>query len=260
MYPWAIVVIVLVVVGLLAVLIVEIVIVYKIVSLGGVPCRSIWLGQLLLLAITLSYLTLIAFVFQPTPAICSILTFCVGFCYSLIQSVLVLKILIILSPKTQAGFLKLGHQWLILLLLLVVQIVINVQWLVLSPLATVTGRGDAVVCRPTRYDSIFFEFIVSFIYIFIMGFVLFALTMKAYSKKRKSNGKPNSEAKWILITSCVTTGTWLAWIIVGSLMPGAGMAALAVGLWVTATATLLIMFVPKLHKLATLKDGGKLLI
>lgn len=255
-YSWVIIVVVLVVIGLLAVLIVEIAILYKIVKLGGVPCRSIWLGQLLLLAICLAYLTLIAFVFKPTAAICGLLTFSVGLCYTLIQSILVVKILIVLSPKTHPGFLKLGHQWFILLLLWCVQIVIGVQWLFLSPADIVTGYGDAVVCKPARYSSIFFEFILSFVYLFIMGIVLVLLTTRAYCANRKLNGKPNSEAKWVLITSFVTAGTWLAWVIVGALMPAASMAALALGLWVTATATLLIMFVPKLHKLATLKDGG----
>ena len=258
-YSWVIIILVLVVVGLLALLIVEIVIIYKIVSFGGVPCRSIWLGQLLLLAICLSYLTLIFFVFQPNPLVCRGMRFSVGICYIFIQSILLVKILIVLSPKTQAGFLKLGHQWLILILLWTVQVIINIQWLILAPSGVISVHDGAVVCLPTHTYSLFNDFLYSFIYIFIVGLILFAVTIRTYCCNRKLNGKPNSEAKWVLITSFVTTATWLAWIIVGALLPAASMAALALGLWVTATATLLIMFVPKLHKLATLKDGGRLI-
>lgn len=248
---------VLAVVGLLSVLIVEVVIMYKVASLGGVPWRSVWLGQLLLLAICLAYLNLIAFVLKPSVVTCSIIRGGVGVCYALMQSVMCVKILMVLSPKTEAGFLKLGHQVLILILILLVQVIISAQWLIVVPPRADTLRNDMLVCKATYFSSLFYEMLASFSYIGLVGTVLFALTLITYSKNRKANGKPISEAKWILVTCCVTAATWVAWVIVGSLLPEVGMAALAVGLWVTATGTLLIMFVPKLHRLATLKRGGE---
>jgi len=259
-YPWVVVILVLIVIGLLTVLLVEIVIVYKVVRLGGVPCRSIWLGQLLLVAITLSYLSLITFVFKPTRVTCNIIRFSIGFCYILMQSVLLVKVLLILSPKTQAGFLKLGHQVLILGLIICVQVIINVEWLFLEDSQSPPSlTNDARRCQPVHLSKFFYDIIASFTYIFLVGLVIVSITVKTYTSMRKADEKPNAEAKWILITSCVTSAVWLVWIAVGALLPfpESAVAALAVGLWVTATITLLIMFVPKLHKLATLKDGGK---
>ena len=259
---WVTVVLVLTVIGLLTVLIIEIIILYKIVRLGGVPLRSVWLGQLLLFAILMSYITLIIFVFEPSAVTCNLLRFAVGFCYCFILAVLFVKVLVVLSPKTHPGFIKLGHQIMSLFMILSIQIVINVQWIILKPTGSINSINGRKMCPSTsdwNFSTIFYDFLLSFIYIAVVGVVLIALTLWGYVRSRRREGKPNSEARWILLTSIVTAATWLLWILVGALLPGADMAALAIGLWVTATATLIIMFVPKLHKLATLKDGGKLI-
>lgn len=256
---WVTVVIVLTVIGLLTVLIIEIIILYKIARLGGVPLRSIWLGQLLLLAILLSYLTLIVFVFEPTAITCNLLRFAIGFCYCFILAVLLVKILIVLSPKTHPGFLKLGHQIMALVFILAVQIIINIQWVILKPTVVIMSIQGRLMCPSTSnwsFDTILYDYLLSFLYIAVLGLTLIILTLWSYSKSRRVEGKPNSEARWVLLTAIITVAAWLPWILVGALLPGADMAALAIGLWVTATATMIVMFVPKLHKLATLKDGG----
>ncbi|XP_067930090.1 uncharacterized protein [Watersipora subatra] len=252
---WVIVLIVLLIVGLLTLFVIEVVILYKIFKLKGVPCRSIWLGQLLLFAIGLSYCSLLVFIFQPTEIVCSLVRFFPGVCFILIQSVLILKLLLVMSPKTQGGFLKLGHQWLILLLIWAVQLVINIQWIILKPFQVITIQDDLRICVSTNSPILFADFLYSFIYIFVMGIVIMALSTILYWNNHRSSNKPNSETKWILVTGCITTATWLAWILAGALIPDWSVAALAIGLWVTATVTLLTMFLPKLHKLSALKDG-----
>ena len=146
-----------------------------------------------------------------------------------------------------------------LFMILSIQIVINVQWIILKPTGSINSINGRKMCPSTsdwNFSTIFYDFLLSFIYVAVVGAVLIALTLWGYVRSRRREGKPNSEARWILLTSIVTAATWLLWILVGALLPGADMAALAIGLWVTATAALIIMFVPKLHKLATLKDGG----
>lgn len=261
LFTWVTVVLVLTVIGLLTVLIIEIIILYKIARLGGVPLRSVWLGQLLLFAILISYITLIIFVFEPTPVTCNLLRFTIGFCYCFILSLLLVKVLVVLSPKTHPGFIKLGHQIMVLLMLLCVQIIINVQWIILKPTTSTISIDGRKLCPSTSnwaFSTILYDFLLSFIFLVLVGAALIILTLWGYVKSRRREGKPNSEARWILLTCIVTAAAWLVWILVAALLPGADMAALAIGLWVTATSTLIIMFVPKLHKLATLKDGGKL--
>lgn len=266
------VILVLAIIGLLTVIIIEFIIVFKVIKLGGVPWRSIWLGQMLLFGILLSYLTTLAFVFKPTDAGCNLLRFAVGVCYALMLSVLIIKLLIVLSPKTEPGFLKLGHQVLILATLWTVQIVINSQWLILAPsetelksIAVSIDNGESTrtevyegtVCKAVHLPSLFFDFLTSFVYIMILRIVTLVLSLVSFTKSKKKDGKPNSESRWILVTTVVTTIVWIIWILIGSFVNDAGMAAVAIGLWVTATAKLIILFIPKLHKLATLKDGGK---
>lgn len=270
-YPWVMVVLVLAIIGLLTVVIIEFIIIFKVIKLGGVPWRSVWLGQMLLFGILLSYLTTLAFVFKPTSGSCDLLRFAVGVCYALMLSVLIIKLLIILSPKNETGFLKFGHQVLILAILWLVQIVINSQWLILAPSSTElksinvqinngestrTEVYEGTVCKAVHLSSLFFDFLTSFVYIMLLRIVALVLSLISYTRSKKKDGKPNSESCWILVATVVTTIVWLIWILIGSFASDAGMAAIAIGLWVTATAKLIILFIPKLHKLATLKDGG----
>lgn len=268
-YGWYLIILVLLIVGFLSLIIIEAIIIHRLLRLGGVAWRSVWLGQLLLFSILLSYLTLIPLILTPTPHVCRLVRFSVSFSYSLIQAILLVKILIVLSPKTHPGFLKVPHQMLILFLVSAVQVAINSQWLVTLPahgIAAVERRfvNDdevSVVCAATFLPefSLFHEMLVSFSYLLLVGLAIVALTLRAYLYKRKPNDEPHSEAKWVLMTSCTTTAIWLLWVIVGLTLKDNNikMAVLAIGLWTTATTTLFIMFVPKLHKLATLKDGGK---
>lgn len=271
-YPWVMIVIVLIAIGLVTVLAVECIIIYKVVKLGGVPWRSIWLGQTLLFGVVLSYIALIPFIFKATEVSCNIMRFGVGVSYALMFAVLFVKVLIVLSPKTEAGFLKFGHQILILVILWIIQIVINAAWIVLKPSTVENTMEDVIIdtgvtqrvekvpasfCKAVILDRLFFDFLASFVFIMLLLIIILATTLVTYTKSRMKSGKADSESRWILVTTVLTTIVWLIWMLVGSFVPDADMAALAIGLWATATVTLLVMFIPKLHKLATLKDGGK---
>lgn len=273
-YPWVMIVVVLVVIGLLAVIIVEFIIIYKVARLGGVPWRSIWLGQTLLAGILLSYLTLIAFIFKPNTMSCSAIRFMTGVSYALMLAVLFVKVLIVMSPKTQSGFLKLGHQVLILIIVWSVQIAINTEWLIVIPSEIHSkeikqwihnGESESeysyegTVCKSTRLSSLFFDMLASFVFIMLLRLIVLVIALFSYKRSRSHEGKGSSESRWILVTTVVTTVIWIVWILVGSFLPDSGMASIAIGLWFTATAKLLIVFIPKLHKLATLKEGGEVI-
>jgi len=270
--PLSIVILVLAVIGLLVVVIVEIIIISKIIRLRGVPWRTVWLGQILLLAILLSYLVVFVFAFKPTVVVCSLERFGVGVCYALMLSVLFVKILIVLSPKTDSGFLKFGHQVMVLLLVWAIQIAINSQWLILAPSETesygivkVTGPLDRTEtlegqrCSATKFETLFFDTLASLVFVLLVHFIILIVTLVAFNRGKRQ-GKVNSETRWILLAMSVNTVLWLLWILIGAFLLGAGMATVAIGLWAIATSTLIIMFVPKLHKLATLKPGGKCII
>ena len=109
---WTIVLLILCCLGLIVVVIFEVYLVSKIVG-SPIPShwRTMWLGQLLLFSLLLCYLVLFAFVVSPTVTSCVILRFGVGVCYAMCFSVLLVKLMIIMSSAS-IGYLKGIYQFL----------------------------------------------------------------------------------------------------------------------------------------------------
>ena len=109
---WAIVLLILCSLGLILVAIFE---VYLVSKIFGSPIpnhwRTMWLGQLLLFSLFLCYLVLYAFVVTPTRSSCAIIRFGVGVCYAMCFSVLLVKLMIIMSSAS-IGYLKGVYQFL----------------------------------------------------------------------------------------------------------------------------------------------------
>ena len=143
---WIIAVGVLAGLGILAILVFEAyVIIYKmLISRHLQQWRTMWLGQLLLLGVLLSYLTLVAYLFIPTKATCGITRFGVGVSYAFCFSVLLVKLMVILTSKSSEpsllpddsespNYLRGIYQVLMFLFALGVQVVIDTQWLITVP-------------------------------------------------------------------------------------------------------------------------------
>jgi len=99
---WVIVLLVLASLGIFLVVMFEIFTLCQICGRAGLGSawRSMWLGQLLLLAVFLSYCSLLAFLPVPNLYTCAVIRIAVGCCYAMIFSVLLVKLMIILSSKT----------------------------------------------------------------------------------------------------------------------------------------------------------------
>ena len=242
---WVIVLIVCAAVGILLVFIFEIVIMYKL-SGTSMPLRKLWLGQLLLLAILLSYLCLFAFVPSPNDTTCGIVRFGVGGCYALIFSILLVKLMIILSSKS-IGYLKGIFQVLMLVLAFGVQVAIDLEWLLLrqpeAEYSHMDGNDEIWACAQS-FDS----------HVTTLAYVMFLLLVCTILAA-KANGivTNHRESVYILASCALVIVVFLAWILVGFLVDDTDYEdpCLAFGLFATATIVLLVLFVPKLVQLST---------
>ncbi|XP_050409339.2 metabotropic glutamate receptor [Patella vulgata] len=130
--------------GIFAVIIFEIYVMYKLLGTRqSHKWRTVWLGQLLLFGIFLSYLTLFAYLPIPTKATCGITRFGVGISYAIMFSVLLVKLMVILTSKSSESllpgdiespnYLKGIYQFLMFMFAVGVQVVIGIQWLITVP-------------------------------------------------------------------------------------------------------------------------------
>ena len=137
--------------GVLAVIIFEITILYKLLGTQlGHQWRTMWLGQLLLFGVLLCFLTLFAYLPKPTDQTCGITRFGVGFSYAVVFSVMLVKLMVILTSKASDGllitdtespnYLRGTYQILMFIFSVGVQLVIDIQWLL-----TVSPRAVPVI-------------------------------------------------------------------------------------------------------------------
>lgn len=295
----ALVLVVLASFGVLLVVAVELCVLYSLsraAAAGASPPRrrSLWLGQLLLAALALCYLTLFAFAVRPSAASCAVQRFAVGACYALVFAALLVKALLLLAQHRSetagaaGGLLTLAQQVLVVLLLWLVQLVADAEWLALSAggssfrpaqLATLNasaaggsgpgrdggparsgGSGGAAAavtltycrCAGWYFSGAFYDQLGSLAYVALQLAALLALSVRVY--KVRGNHR---EGKWIAVSAVACATVWLTWITVGCLLVRDKEAAVPFGLWATATVVLTTVYVPKLHWLARAERNGK---
>ena len=246
---WVIVLIVCLAIDLLIVVAFECFIMYKLAG-TSISLAKIWLGQLLLVAVFLTFLSLFAFVTTETDSSCGIIRFSVGVCYAMIFSVFLVKLLIILSSK-HVGYLKGIFQVLMFLFAFGVQLGIDIQWLLLrkpeAQFSHVNDDGDQIWECKQSFES----HVISLSYVM---FLLVICTLLAVKACRISTN--HRESLLILVCCCSSLLIFLGWLCLGFLPSNSDFEdpALAFGLLAIATICLLVMFIPKMYQLT--KDGA----
>lgn len=244
---WAIVLLILCCLGLIVVVIFEVYLVSMIVG-SPIPShwRTMWLGQLLLFSILLCYLVLFAFVVSPTMTSCVILRFGVGVCYAMCFSVLLVKLMIITSSAS-IGYLKGVYQLLMFVFAWGVQIVIDVEWLILSdPGAKRIAGTDQWECEPG-----FTPHVQSLVYVMFLMVVCTVTAVKAHGIITN-----HREGVFIGMAAGFSVPVWVAWLLIAYLKDDVSEPAMAFGLLTTATLVLFIMFLPKVRQLNSMGMEG----
>ncbi|XP_013405161.1 metabotropic glutamate receptor 2 [Lingula anatina] len=246
---WVIAILVLSSLGILLIIVFE---VYIIVKVSGTPFskwKVLWLGQLLLFGIFLSYLVLFAYVPYQTTATCGIIRFGIGFCYAFMFGVLIVKLMNIFQSK-KTGYLHGVFQILLFLFILLVQVGIDSTWLIVEPAQGVWVTGQTWYCRHLHFSS----HVLSLVY--VMFLILLCIILAVRSYRVKSNHRENI---LIGIAAGATAALWIAWTLIGHLSPHSREdfsdywdPATAFGLWCTATLILLVMFLPKVKRLKSM--------
>ncbi|XP_071094247.1 metabotropic glutamate receptor 3-like [Haliotis cracherodii] len=272
--------------GILAVIIFEIYILYKLLGTRmGSRWRTMWLGQLLLFGIFLSFLTLFAFIPVPTKATCALTRFGVGVSYSIMFAVLLVKLMVILTSKTSEAsllpgdiespnYLKGIYQFLMFMFAVGVQVVIDAQWLITVPpeavLVTDNGGNQAWVCNhytwkvntgmlnmTTFVRNDFENHLLSLVYIMFLILITTVLALNAHGIITN-----HRESIFIGIAAGFSIPIWLSWGLVGGLnrdhvvAQEFGDACIAFGLFLTATLILFAMFLPKVRQLVNIGVEG----
>ncbi|KAK7087453.1 metabotropic glutamate receptor 2-like [Littorina saxatilis] len=275
--------------GILAVIIFEIYILYKMLGTQmGQKWRTMWLGQLLLFGIFLCYLTLFAYLPTPTKATCGITRFGVGVSYSICFAVLLVKLMVILTSKNtdnslipgdgeSGNYLKGIYQFLMFVFVVGVQVVIDAQWLITVPpeaVKVVTNNGgEAWICNHYTFRASgelnsmmamsefvrneFENHILSLVYIMFLILITTVLALNAHGIITN-----HRESVFIGIAAGFSIPVWLAWTLVGGLNRDHdyahefGDACIAFGLFITATLVLFSMFLPKVRQLVNMGVEG----
>lgn len=259
---WVIALITLSSVGIVCVLAIEVWLLIKTLAVrrtSSPSFQSMWLGQVLLFGIFCSYLTLFAFLPFSSPVTCGIIRFCVGICYALCFSVLVVKLLLILDSKSGLQDVSRRFQVVLLFFAWAVQLVIDIQWLISSPPKMQLQGPSRIDSEPWgACDPGFALHVQSLVYVMFLVVLCVLLALCAHGNRTN-----HSEGLLIGLAAGVTIGIWIVWILLGFLMNDHSWhePCIAFGLLTTVTWILIIMFVPKLyhlHKITTAEPLSEL--
>lgn len=251
--PWSIIIIAVAFIGLIGTSFVAIVFVvfYKNQLIKG---SSRELSAFLLTGLLLCYVLPFFFIIQPSPVICAIRRFGVGFCFAVCYSALLVKTNRIhrifnrpsgsiqkpplISPQSQVFF---------TLIIILVQIVIAIVWLVVEPPSIALVYSDFITelkCGESPYIGLSVSF----------GYNLLLLLLSTYFAFRARKVPQNfNEAKFINLTLYTTVIIWLAFIPTYFATSQLGTiyqtSSLVIGIALSATTTLCCLFAPKLYYL-----------
>ncbi|KAK6192482.1 hypothetical protein SNE40_003940 [Patella caerulea] len=271
--------------GIFAVIVFEIYVMYKLLGTQqSHKWRTVWLGQLLLFGIFLSYLTLFAYLPIPTKATCGITRFGIGISYAIMFSVLLVKLMVILTSKSSESllpgdiespnYLKGIYQFLMFMFAVGVQVVIGIQWLITVPpeaIQVFDNRGEPYwICNHYTWAAgsgwenmasfvrtEFENHVLSLIYIMVLILITTILALRAHGIITN-----NRESVFIGISAGFSIPIWLAWTLVGGLnrdhmfAQEFGDACIAFGLFLNATLILFAMFLPKVRQLVNMGVEG----
>lgn len=271
--------------GVLAVIIFEITILYKLLGTQlGHQWRTMWLGQLLLFGVLLCFLTLFAYLPKPTDVTCGITRFGVGFSYAVVFSVMLVKLMVILTSKASDGlllndtespnYLRGTYQILMFIFSVGVQLVIDIQWLLTVPPRAVPVTdftGNQVwICNHYTWSTAagamsmenfirneFENHLLTLVYIMFLILVTTVVSMKAHGIITN-----HRESVFIGISSGLSIPLWIAWTLIAGLNRTSdyahqyGDACIAFGLFLTGALVLFAMFLPKVRQMVNMGLEG----
>ncbi|XP_064612992.1 metabotropic glutamate receptor 2-like [Liolophura sinensis] len=291
---WSIALAVLAGLGIIAVILLEISLIYLILTYkfegpegkrrSHLNLRSLWLGQLLLFGIFLSYLTLFAYLPVPTKASCGITRFGIGISYAIIFSCLLVKLMVILHTRNTANYIpgevnssfqhSIGYMVSIFLIAFSVQLIIAIHWLIQVPPEAVLVRdnaGDLVwICNhytwslqhgfwemPMFFRTEFENHILSLIYIMFLILLTFFFALKAFHIVVNMR-----ESRFIALATGISILIFIAWGLIGGLLRNheksheIGDGCIGFGLFFTSTVILFALFLPKVRQLVVIGMEG----
>ena len=251
-HAWSIVILLLTCAGIIATITVAVIfIVYR--NHRIVKASSRELTAVLLSGIMLCYLLPFFFIAKPTPGICTIRRFGIGFCFAMCYSALLVKTNRIhrifnrkitsteapplISPISQLFFTA---------LLVSVQVVIAVIWLIVER-PSISFRFSDFSTELICGESTLIEIAISLVYSFLL------LIVTTYYAIRTRNVPQNfNEAKFISFTMYTLCVLWLAFIpIYFAAIARLGVifqtGSLVLAIILNASVTLSCLFVPKIY-------------
>ena len=260
---WAIVLIIIAFVGLIATVCVSIIfIVFRNNKVIKASSREV--SAILLMGIFFCYLMPLFFMAKPSDAICAIRRFGVGFGFSICFSALLIKTnriyrlfnLDSLKPLKAPPLISPLSQVLLTIALITIQVLIAVIWLAIEPPSTATkyfSRSAELRCGESPITGLS----VSLSYNFLL------LLLSTYFAFRARKVPENfNEAKYINVTLYTLCIVWLAFIptyfVTASFQAVFQTCSLTIAIILSATTTLACLFVPKLILLVSFRKNANL--
>ncbi|CAI9719744.1 metabotropic glutamate receptor-like [Octopus vulgaris] len=247
---WATVVITVAAAGVLTAIGIFTYLLYKYCLGTGCGRRYCTLALILLFALVVQYSTILPFVFTPNELVCEMRYFAPAFGYAFTLSIILVKLMNLHDYRLigLGGTLSIVNQLLTIVFITGIQVAVGLQrWLLKkSALAKmVTYYGVSIYsCLFDKYDFIYYICYPMFLQILIL---LYAISL--YKEKRNLR-----EAKYILLACVFSIVVWLAWQLVYFLQPSKFMQpAVAIGILIFTTVNLSLIFIPKIHMMATLR-------
>ena len=215
------------------------------------------LGYMLSFGIILMFAMVFAFIVHATEEVCGIREFCLGLVYAICYSAMFVKLVDSWRSKGkqelyEVKYEKLGHPlglFFSAVLLVLVQVIINAEWLILRPPdVTTILYADLELLWPRCTPDDFYDesLVLSLVYIMLLVVLCLIFGLLAWK-----NQKNHREAKWIMGIAVLTTPVWIVFCVVtllGEYKMKDG--AIAVGLLVNAFIMLALGPMRKLYLLS----------
>ncbi|KAK7102954.1 hypothetical protein V1264_021104 [Littorina saxatilis] len=218
---------------------------------GALARRYIGLGLLLLAAITLLYLSVLPFLFTPSPSVCGLRYLFPAMALCLCFACVLVKLMALQDYRTigLGGELCGVNQAMVVFFVLLVQISISVQWWIFnSPfLEETVDLSNDVIKVSCHFRPRDFALNLCFVVFLVVLSSLYSLTVR---REKKNMG----EARLLLAGSWAVLVLWAGWIPVFlSLEDRYSSVAACGGVLGTACALLFVVYVPKVRMVARLK-------
>ncbi|XP_025107695.1 metabotropic glutamate receptor 3-like [Pomacea canaliculata] len=218
---------------------------------GALAKRYIGLGLLLLLAVILLYLSALPFVITPSPTVCGLRYVCPALAYGLCFAVILVKLMALQDYRRigLGGELSGVNQGLSVFFIVLVQVSISLQWWWFHQpfLLQADGPREGRKRFACDFDRRSFILCLAFVIFLVLLCSVYSVTVR---KEKKNAG----EARLLLLCCWLTAAVWLTWVsMVMALEARWAPLLCSVGVLATASAVLLIVFVPKVRLVARLK-------